>query len=31
MLGEHNEPVLRELLGVSEGEYARRVLDDVLV
>jgi crotonobetainyl-CoA:carnitine CoA-transferase CaiB-like acyl-CoA transferase len=31
MLREHNEPVLHELLGMSEGEYARLFLDDVLI
>lgn len=31
MMGEHNEPILRDLLGLSEQEYARLVLDEVLV
>ena len=30
MLGEHNEPVVRELLGLSEEQYTRLVLDDIL-
>ena len=29
--GEHNEPVLRGLVGVTDEEYTRLVLDDVLI
>jgi crotonobetainyl-CoA:carnitine CoA-transferase CaiB-like acyl-CoA transferase len=30
MLGEHNEFVARDLLGMTEEEYARLIVDDVL-
>jgi benzylsuccinate CoA-transferase BbsF subunit len=30
LLGEHNEPVLRDLLGLSEEEYARLIVDGVI-
>jgi crotonobetainyl-CoA:carnitine CoA-transferase CaiB-like acyl-CoA transferase len=31
IFGEHNEPIMRELLGRSEAEYVKLVLDEVLV
>jgi crotonobetainyl-CoA:carnitine CoA-transferase CaiB-like acyl-CoA transferase len=31
MWGEHNEEIVREVLGIGEEEYTRLVLDEVLV